>query len=297
MLRYRIGGTARYFCAVKTVRELIHALKEAKKHKLQVFILGGGTNLLMRDEEFPGVVLQICIGDVKRVGNHIVAGAGLDMSDLLSFSAHEGLSGLEWAGGLPGTFGGAIRGNAGAFGGETKDAVVMVTALDTRTLRLKRFTNKECGFGYRSSIFKVREGCYVIVSATLSLKKGNAKDIRAAIREKIDHRASRHPMEYPNIGSIFKNVPWERIPKKHQGRFEPKLKTDPMPVLPTASLIGAAGLKGISCGGAMISPKHANFIVNVCDASAADVYALIVLVKREVKRKYGVDLEPEVILV
>lgn len=297
MLRYRIGDSARYFFDAKNQKDLVSAIKEAKKNKLQVFVLGGGTNILMRDEEFPGLVLRVGIADVVRKGSRITIGAGASMADLLEFTVKEGLSGLEWAGGLPGTVGGAVRGNAGCFGGETKDSILSVRALDVRTMRFVSLKRDQCKFEYRSSIFKKQDGRYIIASATLGLRKGDSREIKKKIEEKMRFREARHPLEYPNIGSIFKNVPWNDLPKRYQKEFASRKKTDPFPVLPTASVIGAAGLKGVSYGGAMISPKHGNFIVNVCDAKASDVHALIALVKSEVKRRYKVDLEPEVILV
>ncbi|MEK7608388.1 MAG: UDP-N-acetylmuramate dehydrogenase [Patescibacteria group bacterium] len=297
MLRYHIGGLARYFCDAKNIKDLKVVLKDAKKKKIPVFVFGGGTNILMNDHEFPGLVLRVSIPGIVRKGNRITVGAGVLMSDLLKFTAKEGLSGFEWAGGLPGTTGGAVRGNAGCFGGETKDRVYSVKVLEISTLRVKTFAKKQCGFTYRSSIFKKKDGKYIILSATFVCEKGEKKKINASIAEKIKHREARHPLDYPNIGSIFKNVPWSDLSKKYQEEFAHLKKTDPFSVLPTPVLIEQAGLKGVSCGGAMISPKHGNFIVNVCDAKASDVHALIALAKGEVKRKYKIDLEPEVILV
>ncbi len=291
---YRIGGPARYFFRASTLREIKQALREAKKLKVRTFILGGGTNLLIPDEGFSGMIVKPDIRTLKRRGNLIEAGAGVSMAELLDFAAGEGLSGLEWAGGLPGTFGGAIRGNAGAFGGETKDAIVRVTSVDAETGKTILRGAKDCKFKYRSSIYKEKAGGEVIVSAVIRLRPGQKAAIRAGIEERIQHRLARHPMEYPNIGSIFKNVAVEDIPKSRRKELVHDVKTDPIPVIPTARLITNAGLKGISRGGAMISVKHPNFIVNVCEASAADVSALMDLVKKEIKRKFSVRLVEEV---
>lgn len=293
---YRIGGEARYFYIARNLEGLIKAVERAKKDGLNAFILGGGTNLLINDEGFKGLVLKPEINLLKVAGDRIRVGAGVLMTQLLNYSITKGLSGLEWAGGLPGTVGGAIRGNAGAFGGETKDAILEVVSLDIsgKASKIVRRTNKECWFGYRNSAFKINDGREIILEATLVLKKGDKKSVRDTIEEKIRYRQERHPMEHPNIGSIFKNIDAKNAPEKWRKIFAAKVKNDPFPVLPTAVLLAEAGLKGVSCGGAMISPKHPNFIVNVGGASAEDVKKLIGLVKSTIKTKFGVELEEEI---
>lgn len=291
---YRIGGPARFFWRAESVVEVKRALAAAKKMKLPLFILGGGTNLLIPDEGFPGMVLKPDLKFLRRKGDSVEVGAGVSMADLLDFTARENLSGLEWAGGLPGTVGGAIRGNAGAFGGETKDKIVSVKSIDVKTGKILNRKKKDCRFSYRNSLFKEKNGREVVVSAVFALEKGNGPKIRAAIREKIAHRLERHPMDYPNIGSIFKNIPVSAIPKSRQKELVYNVKTDPIPVIPAARLINQAGLKGVIRGGAMISVKHPNFIVNVCEASEADVAALMELVKKEIKKKFSVRMVEEV---
>jgi UDP-N-acetylmuramate dehydrogenase len=221
------------------------------------------------------------------------------MEDALEFAMRKGLSGLEWAGGLPGTLGGAIRGNAGAFGGEIKDAVAEVTSLDIFGRTPKVLTRKagDCRFDYRTSIFKEKSGTEVVLSAVLKLKQGDRKAIRGAVEEKVAYRSVRHPMEYPNIGSIFKNVDWCKVPHKHRNELSKIVKLDPFPVVPAAYLIAQAGLKGVAYGGAEISPKHPNFIVNVLEAKASEVKQLIKLVKMKVNEQFGVTLEEEVMYV
>jgi UDP-N-acetylmuramate dehydrogenase len=204
------------------------------------------------------------------------------------------LSGLEWAGGLPGTLGGAIRGNAGCFKGEIKDVISAVESFDTETGKMITRNNADCGFAYRTSVFKQGGGKEIILSAVLALKPGDALEIAKAIQEKIDYRVRRHPMDSPSIGSIFKNVDLKKVPEEMRARFASVVKQDPFPVIPTAHLISEAGLKGVSFGGAMVSPKHPNFIVNVLEAKASDVKNLIELVKSEVKNKFGIELEEEV---
>jgi UDP-N-acetylmuramate dehydrogenase len=294
---YKIGGPARVFARPRTPGEVRSAVAEAKRRKLPFFVLGGGTNLLFSDEGFGGLVIRPEITFVRRKGNRIEAGAGASMKDVLELAAKQGLAGLEWAGGLPGTLGGAVRGNAGCFGGEIKDVIVSVAALDTRTMKVKRWTNKECRFGYRSSAFKARGSRDVILSAVLALRPGDKKAIRKVMEEKMAFRRERHPLEYPNVGSVFKNVPLAGIPaRKHKG-FAHVVKQDPFPVVPAAWLIAQAKLGGTQKGGAQVSLKHPNFIVNVLAASAADVKHLIAVVKKEVKKKFGIALEEEVMRV
>jgi UDP-N-acetylmuramate dehydrogenase len=320
---YKIGGPASYFCEAKSVDRLLKAISRAKKENLPVFILGGGTNLLISDEGFSGLVLKPDVRSLTADNLVITAGAGVRMEDLLTFAIDKGLSGLEWAGGLPGTLGGAIRGNAGAFGGEIKDIVHAVTSVAAGGARhtVMARQNAECRFHYRDSVFKERDGEEIILSAVLHMRKGDKKQIREAIEEKIRYRNERHPMEYPNIGSIFKNVPVAQInaditqmnsdticvkPRRPAGRrdgnprasaFAAPVKNDPFPVVPSAFFIAEAGLKGISSGGAMISPKHPNFIVNVLRAKSVDVKTLAELVKATVRRKFGITLEEEVMYI
>ena len=292
---FRIGGAARHFARPKTVDGIIGALRK-KERGAPLFILGGGTNLLIGDEGFPGLVIKPEIMTLRERGGIVTAGAGLMMNELLNFAVWKSLAGFEWAGGLPGTLGGAIRGNAGCFGGEIKDAIVEVTSLDIskKTPKVVRRTRRQCRFGYRTSVFKELGGKEIILAAKLCFNRGDRHAIRSSIEQKIQYRLSRHPMEYPNVGSIFKNVDCAQVPRKHHAAVRHIIKDDPHPVVPTAYLIAEAGLKGVSFGGAMVSPKHPNFIVNVLGACAADVHYLIRLVKTRVKERWGVKLEEEI---
>jgi len=292
---YRIGGPAAYFFEAKNVDEVKSAVKLAKDDELPIFILGGGTNLLINDKGFNGLVLKPNLNflELTNAGT-IKAGAGVLMTDLLNFIIEKELSGLEWAGGLPGTLGGAIRGNAGAFGGEMRDAVAEVESLDTKTGKEITRNSAECYFGYRSSIFKEKNNKEIILAATLKLKKGDPKKIKSAVQEKIDYRLLHQPLDHPNIGSIFKNVDLNKIPQALRPRFVSVIKNDPFPVVPAAYLIKEAGLAGVSHGGAMISPKHPNFIVNVLESTALDVKTLVNLTKKTVKKKFKINLEEEI---
>lgn len=296
---YKIGGEARYFFEAKNSDDCINALESAAKMKSPTFILGDGTNILFDDQGFDGLVLKPAMTGIKRDGEVLTVGAGISIDNLLDVLADWELAGLEWAGGLPGTLGGAVFGNAGCFGGEIKDIVKSVTSVSFGEGAPKIIKRKpeECIFEYRSSIFKKNQGKEIIIEVVLELSKGDRKSIKNSIEEKINYRLSRHPMEYPNIGSIFKNIPTDRIAKGVKEKFAAVVKTDPFEVIPTAAVIAETGLKGVSFGGAMISPKHPNFIVNSFNAASQDVKTLINLVKNEVKEKFDIGLEEEIIYV
>jgi len=305
---YKIGGPARFFFEPKNEDEVRWALNEARAKKLPVFILGGGTNILIDDRGVKGLVLRLDIRTLEANSTMITVGAGVPMADILKFSIKKSLSGLEWAGGLPGTVGGAVRGNAGCFGGEIKDSVVSVRSLDMRTAKLIERSAKQCAFGYRASVFKKKNGREIILDAMLHLKKGNGKKIAASIKEKIDYRKKNHPLNYPNIGSIFKNVPLSAVHKYGSAGYKTALseksltfrgstfsvKTDPSPVISAAKLISESGLRGVRYGGAMFSEKHPNFIVNVKSAKSSDIKKLIALAKVRVRRRFGIILVEEV---
>ena len=290
---YRIGGPARYFKRARTVEELIEAIKWAREKKTSIYILGGGTNILWSDKGFDGLVVKPDFASIKIDGLRITAGASVPMPALVQAAVGRGLKGLEWAGGLPGTFGGAIYGNAGAFGGEIKDIIREVGSLDTETLELKKRSNTECQFRYRTSIFKT-QGKEILLQARIELTPGDKRMLYESMAAKMNYRKRKHPLEYPNIGSIFKNVPVGELEEEVVNPHRQVIKTDPFPVIPAAYLIDKAGLRGISHGGAMVSPRHPNFIVNVLDAKASDVSALVELVKEKIKEKFNIQLEEEV---
>lgn len=296
---YKIGGPARYFCEPKNEDDLREAVREARQQGLSTFILGGATNLLISDKGFDGMVIkpEFKILSVER--STISASADILVSRILDEAAKHSLSGLEWAGGLPGTVGGAVRGNAGAFGGETKDSIVSVRSYDEEADSFVERENAECRFGYRMSVFKEKNGREIIVSARFMLSPGEEKEIRARGEQNASYRKKFHPLEYPNIGSTFKNVPLDyfcRMSGTSESEAKEKFfaKTDPFPVVPSAFLISEAGMKGVSHGGAQIAEKHPNFIINHGAATAADVEFLITAAKRAVREKFGVELEEEI---
>ena len=290
---FKIGGAAEYFLIATKEKEIMHAIKTAKGLKIPIFVMGGGSNLLVSDKVIKGLVVKNQVREpmVLMKNDIIEAPAGIVLGKLVDFSINKSLQGLEWAGGLPGTFGGAIKGNAGAFGGEIKDSILEVQALDNN-LKLRKLTNKQCQFSYRSSIFKQEN--WVVLSASVKLIKGDKRKIEEISNSHISYRKEKHPLEYPNAGSIFKNVDFKKIPVKFQKLFLDKVKKDPFPIVPSAWFIIGAGLVGKKIGKAQISEKHSNYIVNLGGAKAKDVLKLIDLVKQKVKKKYNIELETEV---
>lgn len=288
---FKIGGKARYFFSAANKRDVMKAVKTAKALRLPFFVLGGGSNVLVSDKGFDGLVIYMCNRKHKIEGTKVFGEAGVDFPVLVKETGKEGLSGLEWAGGLPGTLGGAVRGNAGAFKGEVKDNLIEVEILDNRET-VRKLTNKQCRFSYRSSVFKKKN--WIILSATFKLKKGNKKEIQDVAKEHIQYRKDRHPLEYPNAGSVFKNYDAKKIPKRFQKKMEHVVKIDPFPLVPTAYLISEAQLKGLSWHDAQVSKKHSNYIVNKGKARAKDVKILIGKVKKKIKEKFSVDLKEEI---
>ncbi len=301
---YKIGGPAKYFCAAKSEDEIAEAVSWARKEGVPYFILGGGSNILVSGRGFDGLVVKIQNttynispyggSPAGRQHTKIEAEAGIDLPKLVKATIDSGLAGLEWASGIPGTFGGAVRGNAGAFGGEIKDIITSVRFLDENG-GIKTIDNKDCNFSYRDSIFKQNPD-YIILSATIKLEAGDGKALQKFSKETIEYRASRHPLEYGSCGSVFKAIDvnsmhsedFEKYP-----RFRDLIKNDPFPVIPTACFIDEASLKGYTIGGATVSTKHPNFLVNYNNASSQDVSALINFVKLRLTDKFGIIAEEE----
>src|SRR5690606_28516910 len=208
--------------------------------------LSGGTNLLVPDEGIDRFVIKLEItGFAFQPNDTVHVYGGTNLQELVDACVERSLGGLEWAGGLPGSVGGGIRGNAGAFGGEFKDIVATVEAM-TEAGELKPYTATECQFGYRDSCFK--HNPEAIVAATLQLRPADQAQISAIVEQNRQYRRDRHPLEYPNAGSTFKNIPVEDLPPAVLAEFSHKVKHDPFPVLPVAVLVAAADLKGYRVG-------------------------------------------------
>jgi UDP-N-acetylmuramate dehydrogenase len=291
---YKIGGTAKFLVEVSSVDELREAFTAVPSEK--IYVLGGGTKTLISDKGFDGLVIINKIEGIEQEGDNVRVGSGTQMKDVLDYCIENSYSGLEWAGGLPGTIGGAVRGNAGSFKGETKDVVVQVESIDLKTLSEKVRDNAECKFGYRDSTFKSGVGSNdLITHVILRFVLGDKKEISEKIQQKIDYRINRQPLEYPSIGSTFKNIPLDSLSRELQEKFASFVKNDPFPMVPVTKLLALCDLKGKKVGGAMISDKQPNFIVNIDNATALDVKALIEIARNAVKEKFNLFLEEEVV--
>lgn len=293
---YKIGGPAKYFFIAKNKENLILALKIAKKLKLPIFILGGGSNILISDKGFLGLVIKIEISDILINKNKALVGAGVNLVKLSYMLAESGLSGLEWAGGIPGTVGGAIHGNAHAFGTKISDSVVSIETINSKNLKFKKFIKNQCNFSLKNSIFKKNKNL-IIISAVLKFKEKNKEEIRNEIKKFLEHRRDRHPMNFPSAGSTFVNLD-KNIKNKNILKKFPEIKEyNKRGSIPSWYLIKKSGLSGVRIGKAQISEKHCNFIINLGDAKAKDVISLINLAKKRVKKNFNILIEPEIQLV
>jgi len=269
---FKIGGKAKYFVKVKTKKDIVEAVKFARENKLRFFVLGGGANSLALDEGFNGLIIRIRNSKFEIRKSKIIAGAGTLLKNLVSASAGASLSGLEWAAGIPASLGGSVYGNAQAFSFNMADIIEEVEVLDSKDYKVRKLNNKQCEFSEKNSIFK-RNKNLIILSAVLKLKKGEKEEIKKIIREHLDLRKERHPLDYPSAGSVFVNKP-DREPSSY--------------------LIEKAGLKGRKVGNAQVSEKHAGFIVNLGGATCKDVLELIKIIKKEVKNKFKISLKEEI---
>lgn len=317
---FKIGGVAKSFCIVKTLEDLQQAIKWARDKNQKIFVLGGGSNILFPDEGLDGLVVKVQNQELERVdlgslgmlgegdagelggeGLFIGCGAGVSLAKLVDFAAKNNLTGLEWAAGIPGAVGGAVRGNAGAFGGEMKDSIVEIQVIDLDNLEdesewTKKYSKEQCQFGYRSSVFKKKKNL-IIWSCIFELKKGKKDEIESRILEIKKSRSEKHPnlKDFPSCGSFFQNPV---APKDIVEKFEKDKNVQSRGgKVPAGWLIEEAGLKGLQVGGAQISNKQANFIVNTKDATQKEVLVLASIAKEKVRNKFRVQLKEEVEIV
>ena len=275
---FRIGGPADCLIEVESVKQLKELLaylnsQNGKREDIPYFILGNGSNLLVSDKGYQGIVLHIGSG-MNRItvsGNTVAAQAGALMSQVAKTALGCGLTGFEFAAGIPGSIGGGIVMNAGAYGGEMKQVVQDVTVL-TQTGEEMILDNEKMEFGYRTSVLKKMP--YIVTEVTLKLEPGDPVKIKEKMDDLAARRREKQPLEYPSAGSTF---------KRPEGHF-------------AGQLIERAGLRGLQIGGARISDKHCGFVINAGGAAASDVLALMKGIQRRVKETSGVELEPEVVL-
>ena len=268
---FRIGGPVRLMALPKTEKEAQAVLKTAWELECPPFFLGNGSNLLVADAGYEGFVLKLAgeMDQVREVNRRLVAGSAMLLSRLAWAALGRGLAGLEFAHGIPGSLGGAVTMNAGAYGGEMAQVVTAVTCL-TRRGELETVPADRCAFSYRHSAFS--DGSRLILRVEFSLPQGDPEEIRAKIEDLARRRKEKQPLEWPSAGSMFKRPP---------GHF-------------AAALIDQCGLKGLTVGGAQVSEKHAGFVINRGGATCADVLALVDQVRERVLRQTGVELEMEV---
>ncbi len=273
---FRIGGPVRALGVPQDVTGLTKLCYLLKKHELAPYLLGNGTNILFPDEGLKDLFILSTEKLTKLFllpDGAVYAEAGVSLAKLAGFAQQNGLTGLEFASGIPGSVGGGLMMNAGAYGGELKDAVESVVIHFLPEQAIYELSNEQCAFGYRSSFFQKMPGC-VIVSAVFRLQKGDPEEIAAKMRELNAKRREKQPLDLPSAGSAF---------KRPEGGF-------------AAALIDEAGLKGYTIGGAQVSEKHAGFVVNIGGANSHDVHELMRHIRRTVYEHSKVALEPEMII-
>lgn len=268
---FRIGGPAEVFVMPRTIEEIQKTLEICRREKLSYFILGNGSNLLVSDQGYKGVIIQMDrnMEQITVEGTEIRAAAGALLSSIAVAARRASLAGFEFAGGIPGTLGGAVVMNAGAYGGEMKDVLKEVTVM-TEQGEIMTIPAEKLEMGYRTSL--VKKAGYLVLEAVISLKAGDVEEIKAIMKDLTEKRVSKQPLEYPSAGSTF---------KRPEGYFAGKLIMD-------------AGLRGYQVGGAQVSEKHCGFVINKGNATAADVCGLMKDVQEKVQEQFGVTLEPEV---
>ena len=315
---FHVGGPAKFFVEVGSVKELREAVDFAKSNKLKIFILGGGNNVLLADNGIDGLVLKINIGGIKFKGDLITVGAGEKWDGVVAKAVSKGLGGIENLSLIPGTIGGAVYQNIGAYGAELKDTLNSVEVFDTNSQVIKKLSNKECLFDYRDSIFQQPRGSkYIILGANLRLSKNHEpnlkypdlikyfgdknptlKEIRKAVI-----KIRRSKLVYPNksigtAGSFFKNPVISLAQFKKVSNKYPDIKGREIGVnqikLFAGQLVEKAGWRGRRLGSVGVSEKHAMVLVNYKGGKASDIIKLSKLIQKSVKSKFGVDLEPEV---
>ena len=267
---FKTGGNANFFVTPETLEELLHLVKTLKENDKKYFVMGNGSNILVSDSGFNGTV--VCIGkkfsEITVKENEITAMSGALLSKIANVAYKNCLTGFEFASGIPGSLGGAVVMNAGAYGGEMKDVVIKTSYL-SKDGEVKCVVGEEHAFSYRKSVFKEGD---VVLSSVISLKKGDCDEIKNIMEDLNSRRREKQPLEYPSAGSTF---------KRPEGYF-------------AAKLIDDAGLRGFKLGGAMVSEKHCGFVINYDNATSSDVYNLMAHIKDVVYNKFGVVLEPEV---
>ena len=271
---YKTGGVVKNMYFVSNVEELVELIKELQNKKEKFYIIGNGSNLIVDDNDFDGSIINLKEMNKFEINDNVLTcECGVMVPFIANKTINDSYKGLEWAISIPGTIGGCIYNNAGAYNGCMQDVISSVTVLD-KDYNIKELSLEECGFGYRNSIFKTSKD-FIILSCEMNLEKYDKEKLLELVEDRKKRRLESQPLEYPSAGSVFRNP--ENVPA---GR-----------------LIDELGLKGLKIGGAQISEKHANFIVNTGNATSNDIKNLIELITDKVKEKYNIDLvlEQEII--
>ena len=269
---FKIGGNCIALIEPREISDIIEAVKICRKNNIKFFVIGNGSNLLVPDEGYNGVIIKLKseFSKIEVEGDYLIVNSGAKLSEVYTVAYENSLTGFEFASGIPGTIGGAIYMNAGAYGGEMKDIVESVEVLDLDNFELRELKNEELEFSYRKSIIQRRN--YIVTTIKLKLQKGNKEKINAVYEDLRERRNSKQPLNFGSAGSTF---------KRPEGHFASKLIED-------------AGLKGYHINDAWVSEKHSGFIVNKGNASFKEVMELIEYVQKVVFEKFGVKLETEV---
>ena len=264
---YKVGGNAKAIIYPKNISCLVKLIEKLKTDNVKFMVLGNGSNVLFSDKEYEGIIIKLDeFNKVEVKNNRIVAGAGAMIIKVSREAIKHGLAGLEFASGIPGTVGGCVYMNAGAYNSDMGYVVSRVKVL-TPKMTVITMVNRELDFHYRTSFFKTHKN-YIVLEATFNLKKGNKELLEEVVNDRLKRRLESQPLEYPSAGSVFRN------PKD----------------MYSGKLIEDLGYKGLEKGGAKVSDKHANFVINFNKATATDIKELIDFLRDEVKEKYGVDL-------
>lgn len=269
---FGIGGSCIALIEPREVEDIIEAIKICRENNIKFFVIGNGSNLLVSDEGYNGVIIKLKkeFSTIKVEGEYVIAKSGAKLSEVFDVILENSLAGFEFASGIPGTIGGAIYMNAGAYGGEMKDIVETVEVLDMDTFEVKELKNEELEFSYRNSIIQNKN--YIVLAIKLKLQKGNKEEIKTIYEDLREKRNSKQPLNFGSAGSTF---------KRPEGHFASKLIED-------------SGLKGYHINDAWVSEKHSGFVVNKGNASCKEILELIDHVKNVVFEKFGVKLEMEV---
>lgn len=289
----RVGGKAAAFLRAKTTAELVEAIKQAKKKGAPYLVIGSGSNLLISDEGFPGLVIKNKITGIRQDGRILIVKGGTSLQELVDFTIQQGLGGMQKLTGIPGTVGGAIFGNAGAYGQTISDYLQRVACLNPHTLQLTSLSQKRCGFEYRDSNFKTNH--LVILEVYLKLPSADAKILADEAQQVLKLRQAKYPPQIKCPGSFFKNVLVEKIPPQIRSLI-PKNR-DTYGKVPAWYFLEEVGAKGQRLGNIKIADFHANLFINLGRGKAKDFWQLAKTYSDKVKEKFGITLEPEVQLI